>query len=497
MPQKYEEARIQRFTSSEWSARNPILERGILVLELDTLQLKCGDGYTRYNDLKYIGPFSTNNTVISPPYLPPEAISETFVVGSQAAMLAVAAQTGDIAIRTDVLQTFILSGTTPSLLADWTQFPVPTDVVTSVNGEVGVVILDTSLIPDSLNARYVTDADLTTLSNTSGTNTGDQTTITGNAGTATALATSRNINGVAFDGTSDITVTAASSTLTGATLAPNVLASSLTSVGTLSALSVTATIIGSISGNAATVTTNANLTGAVTSVGNATSLGSFTSADLAAAITDETGTGAAVFSASPSLVTPLLGTPTSGVLTNCTGTAAGLTAGNVTTNANLTGPVTSVGNATSVTADAITNTMLANMATQTFKGRTTAGTGDPEDLSLAQLQAALSVDEFTSANQVITSAGALTLAHGLGRTPHNFELFLVNAVAELGYTIGNAVAFGYATLGNNQGVAVTADGTNIYVRYGSSASVFNLPNKATGAVSNITPASWRLRIYAE
>lgn len=41
-----------------------------------------------------------------------------------------------------------------------------------------------------------------------------------------------------------------------------------------------------------------------------------------------------------------LGTPSSGVATSLTGTAAGLTAGNVTTNANLTGPVTSVGNAT-------------------------------------------------------------------------------------------------------------------------------------------------------
>lgn len=49
----------------------------------------------------------------------------------------------------------------------------------------------------------------------SGTNTGDQTTITGNAGTATALQTARNINGVAFDGTANITVAAALSTLTG------------------------------------------------------------------------------------------------------------------------------------------------------------------------------------------------------------------------------------------------------------------------------------------
>lgn len=61
------------------------------------------------------------------------------------------------------------------------------------------------------------------------------------------------------------------------------------------------TIVGSVNGNAATVTTNANLTGAVTSSGNATSLGSFASADLSGALTNETGTGSAVFSASPSL----------------------------------------------------------------------------------------------------------------------------------------------------------------------------------------------------
>ena len=47
----------------------------------------------------------------------------------------------------------------------------------------------------------------------SGTNTGDQTTVSGNAGTATALATPRAINGVNFDGTAAITVTAAGSTL--------------------------------------------------------------------------------------------------------------------------------------------------------------------------------------------------------------------------------------------------------------------------------------------
>ncbi len=47
----------------------------------------------------------------------------------------------------------------------------------------------------------------------SGTNTGDQTTVSGNAGTATALQTARTINGVSFDGTGNIVVTAAGSTL--------------------------------------------------------------------------------------------------------------------------------------------------------------------------------------------------------------------------------------------------------------------------------------------
>ena len=63
--------------------------------------------------------------------------------------------------------------------------------------------------------------------------------ITGNAATATALQTARTINGVSFDGTGNITVTAAAGTLTGTTLASNVVTSSLTSVGTLGSLTVT------------------------------------------------------------------------------------------------------------------------------------------------------------------------------------------------------------------------------------------------------------------
>lgn len=53
--------------------------------------------------------------------------------------------------------------------------------------------------------------------------------------------------------------------------------------------------------------------------GVATFLATPSSANLAAAVTGETGTGALVFATSPTLVTPALGTPASGTLTNCIG----------------------------------------------------------------------------------------------------------------------------------------------------------------------------------
>jgi len=59
----------------------------------------------------------------------------------------------------------------------------------------------------------------------------------------------------------------------------------------------------------------------ITSLGTgvATFLGTPSSANLASAVTDETGSGALVFANSPTLVTPALGTPSSVTLTNATG----------------------------------------------------------------------------------------------------------------------------------------------------------------------------------
>ena len=64
-------------------------------------------------------------------------------------------------------------------------------------------------------------------------------TLTGNANSATQLATARQINGVNFNGTSNITVTAEAATLTGDTLNSTVTQSSLQQLGTLVDLNVT------------------------------------------------------------------------------------------------------------------------------------------------------------------------------------------------------------------------------------------------------------------
>ncbi len=77
--------------------------------------------------------------------------------------------------------------------------------------------------------------------------------LTGNASTATKLATSRAINGVSFDGSSDITIAANSNTLTGTTLASNVVTSSLTGVGTITSGVWSGTVISSNKGGAGSV----------------------------------------------------------------------------------------------------------------------------------------------------------------------------------------------------------------------------------------------------
>ena len=73
--------------------------------------------------------------------LPALAITETSVVVSQAAMLALTAQVGDVAVRTDVNKSFILTASPASTLGNWQELLTPTDSVLSVDGLTGAVSL--------------------------------------------------------------------------------------------------------------------------------------------------------------------------------------------------------------------------------------------------------------------------------------------------------------------------------------------------------------------
>jgi hypothetical protein len=93
-----------------------------------------------------------------------------------------------------------------------------------------------------------------------------------------------------------------------------------TNIGTAGAFVVNGGALGTPSSGTLTNATGLPISTGVSGLGSnvATFLATPSSANLAAALTDETGSGSAVFATSPTLVTPALGTPASGVLSSCT-----------------------------------------------------------------------------------------------------------------------------------------------------------------------------------
>ena len=92
--------------------------------------------------------------------LPATAITDTFVVGTQAAMLALTAEIGDVAVRTDLNKSFILRVTGASTLANWQELLTPTDSVQSVDGMTGAVTIATATEGVKGKAQIATQAEV-------------------------------------------------------------------------------------------------------------------------------------------------------------------------------------------------------------------------------------------------------------------------------------------------------------------------------------------------
>jgi hypothetical protein len=175
-----------------------------------------------------------------------------------------------------------------------------TDLAATKWVEVSQGVTDhTNLSSIGTNTHAQIDTALTRLANTGGTNTGDQINITGNAATVT---TNANLTGEATSSGNAVT-------LTNSAVIGKVLTGYTSGAGTISSSDSILGAIQKLNGNVSGMTAG-NLTGAVTSTGLATVLGSFSSSNLLTALTDETGTGAAVFATTPALVTPILGAAT-------------------------------------------------------------------------------------------------------------------------------------------------------------------------------------------
>jgi hypothetical protein len=183
----------------------------------------------------------------------------------------------------------LLSGTIPTWNQSTTGNAATATYATSAGSLSGTIpTWNQSTTGNAATATYATSA-----GSLSGTiPTWNQST-TGNAATATKLAATKNINGVAFDGSADINITAIADagTLSGTTLNSTITGSSLTSVGTITTGIWSATNIGIAHGG---TNTNATPTAGAIVYGNGTAY-AISAAGTSGQYLQSAGTGAPIW----------------------------------------------------------------------------------------------------------------------------------------------------------------------------------------------------------
>ena len=289
-------------------------------------------------------------------------------------------------------------------------------------------------------------------------------TLTGNASTATKFAATKNINGVAFDGSADITVTAAAGTLTGTALNTTITDSSLTSVGTITSGTWSASF-GAVSGANLTNLTAGNLSGTIPSgvLGNSSLYIGTTSVAL------NRGTGNLALTGISSITLP---GSTSGTaqITPAAAAGTGVVLTLPTTTGNLIGTGdtgTVVGTMLETLLDGSTNKVPGSFGSNTAvpvitvdaKGRITAIT-----TSAISSSANLAIAGGTGTDTVVVGTDTLTFEGGTGVTTTVTNNKVSFAIGQAVGT-GSNVTFNDISAGGNLTVTgnLTVNGTTTTV----------------------------------